>query len=69
MPREKIEEKFLGHVDTLDTLLAKSNWLVGGERSIADIAVASQLAEIARTSHLASEIANRKHVGDWLARN
>ena len=69
MPREKIEEKFLAHVDTLDTLLGSAKWLAGSERSIADIAVASQLAEIARTSHLAPDIAKRTHVSEWLARN
>jgi glutathione S-transferase len=58
MPRERVEEKFLGHVDTLETLLGARTWLVGDTRSIADIAVASQLAEIEK----------RARVVEWLDR-
>ena len=68
MPAKRVEEKFLAHVDALDTLLAKQPWLVGEARTIADIAVQSQLAEIARTSHLAGDIAKRAAVTAWLAR-
>jgi glutathione S-transferase len=68
MEQSRVEERFLGHVDALDTVLAASSWLVGDARTIADIAVASQLSEIVRTSHLAPEIAKREHVADWLAR-
>ena len=64
----RVEAKFLAHVDALETLLAASPWLVGDARSIADLAVQSQLAEIARTSHLAPELAKRTHVAAWLAR-
>jgi glutathione S-transferase len=62
----RVEEKFLEHVDALEALLATKPWLVGDERTIADIAVQSQLAEIARTSHLAPELAKRTHVTAWL---
>jgi len=68
LSRERVEAKFLAHLDSLDALLATRRWLVGDDRTIADIAVASQLAEIAHTSHLAPEIERRTHVGDWLAR-
>jgi len=68
MPAKRVEEKFLAHVDNLETLLAKQRWLVGDARSLADIAVQAQLAEIARTSHLADEIAKRPAVSAWLAR-
>ncbi len=68
MERARVEEKFLAHVDALDTLLGQQAWLVGAARSIADIAVASQLAEISRTSHLAPDIAKRAQVAAWLAR-
>jgi glutathione S-transferase len=68
MPPERVEQKLLGHVDTLDTLLGQRTWLVGDRRSIADIAVASQLAEIVRSSHLSPEIGKRAKLTEWLAR-
>jgi glutathione S-transferase len=68
MTRERVEQKLLGHVDTLETLLGHRRWLVGDSRTIADIAVASQLAEIVRSSHLAPEIEKRAKVIEWLAR-
>jgi glutathione S-transferase len=63
----RVEAKFLAHLDELNTLLTSRGWLVGDSQTIADIAVTSQLAEIARTSHLAPELAKRIHVSDWLA--
>ena len=66
---ERVEQRLLGHVDTLETLLGRRKWLVGDDRTIADIAVASQLAEIASGSHLAPEIARRAKVTEWLSRN
>lgn len=69
MAPERVEQKLLGHVDTLEGLLARREWLVGDRRSIADIAVASQLAEILRSSHLAPEIRKRPRVTEWLARS
>jgi glutathione S-transferase len=67
LPREKVEAKFVSHLDAIETVLASRRWLVGDTRSIADIAVQSQLAEIARTSHLAPEIDGRPHLRTWLA--
>jgi glutathione S-transferase len=68
MSRERVEQKFLGHIDSLEALLADRRWLVGDDRTIADIAVASQLHEIVRTSHMAPEVAKRTRVTEWLAR-
>jgi len=68
MTKERVEQKLLGHVDTLETLLGRRQWLVGDSRTIADIAVASQLAEIMSGSHLAPEIGKRAKVTEWLAR-
>jgi len=67
LPRDKVEAKFVAHLDAIETVLASRRWLVGDARSIADIAVQSQLAEIARTSHLAPEIDGRPHVRTWLS--
>ena len=68
LTRERVEQKLVAHLDALETVLSGQRWLVGGERTIADIAVASQLAEIVRTSHVAAEIKRRAHIDEWLAR-
>lgn len=68
MPLERVEQKLLEHVDMLETLLTRRRWLVGDDRTIADIAVASQLAEIMRSSHLAPQIGKRAKLAEWLAR-
>jgi glutathione S-transferase len=68
LSQQQVEQKLLGHVDTLETLLADREWLAGSELSIADIAVASQLHEIVRTSHMADQIKSRKRVTSWLDR-
>lgn len=68
LPNERVEQRLLGHVDMLETLLGNRRWLVGDDRTIADIAVASQLAEIMRSSHLAPELGRRAKVAEWLAR-
>jgi glutathione S-transferase len=64
----QVEHRFLSHLDALELVLTKKRWLVGDACTIADIAVGSQLAEVVRTSHLASEVTKRTHVGDWLAK-
>jgi glutathione S-transferase len=69
MPLERVEQKLLEHVDMLEALLARRRWLVGDDRTIADIAVAAQLAEILRSSHLAPQISQRAKLAEWLARN
>lgn len=69
LPTERVEQRLLGHVDTLETLLGRRRWLVGDARTIADIAVASQLAEIISASHLAPQIKRREKVMEWLSRN
>ncbi|MBS1121436.1 MAG: glutathione S-transferase family protein [Deltaproteobacteria bacterium] len=68
MTPERVEARLVDHLDALEVLLGQRRWLVGEDRSIADIAVGSQLAEITRTSHFAPEVARREHVSEWLAR-
>jgi glutathione S-transferase len=68
LTKERVEQRLLGHVDMLETLLGKQRWLVGDGRTIADIAVASQLSEIMRSSHLGPEIERRAKVAEWLGR-
>ncbi|MCA9641666.1 MAG: glutathione S-transferase family protein [Myxococcales bacterium] len=67
-PRETVLANFREHLDTLDTRLMLSPWLVGESPSIADIAVAAQLDEVLRTSPLADEIRALPRVGPWLER-
>jgi glutathione S-transferase len=66
MSPERVEQRFFEHLDGLETILGGRAWLVGGARTIADIAVQSQLAEIVRTSHLAQDIGRRTAVAAWL---
>ena len=68
MSRERVEAKFVGHLDALEVWLGDRRWLVGDQRSIADIAVGSQLHEIVRTSHMARDVASRGRVTEWLSR-
>jgi glutathione S-transferase len=66
MSAGEVEQRFAVHLDQLETILSARPWLVGDRRTIADIAVQSQLAEIVRTSHLAGDIHRRAAVTAWL---
>lgn len=65
---DTVTRQFFEHVDHLEGLLAENEWLVGERCTLADIAVVSQLAEVKRTSHLASRFDNYPAVSAWLAR-
>jgi glutathione S-transferase len=67
-PREEVEAKFNEHLDGLELLLAKKDFLVGGGPTIADISVAAQLDEMIRTSKIRDTILTRTKVRDWMAR-
>jgi glutathione S-transferase len=67
MPRDRVVAKFCEHLDQLEAILGKQAFLVGDARTIADIAVQSQLAEVQRTSALASDIGKRPALARWLA--
>jgi glutathione S-transferase len=67
--REEVERRLLAHLDHLEGHLAGREHLACPRASIADIAVASQLAEIQRTSTLADRIADgRPALAAWLER-
>lgn len=68
MAPAQVEARVREHLDALDAVLAAQRWLVGDARTIADVAVTSQLAEMVRTSHLAAEITERSRIQDWLTR-
>ena len=66
----ELEGMVCEHLDAIAGMLADDRqWLVGDRQSIADIALAAQLGEFARTSRLADAIEARPQLADWLARN
>jgi len=67
-PKAQVETDFITLMDQLDVSLTANKWLVGDSKTIADIAVASQLHEVMRTSHLTSELTSRPALFDWLNR-
>lgn len=68
-PREAVEAEFLRHLDRIETVLARGDWLVGEHQTIADIAVGSQLLEVLRTSdRLRPELLRRSRLAAWLER-
>lgn len=66
MDKVAVETRFSTLLQALDTQLAGREWLVGESKTLADIAVASQLHEILRTSHLAARIADSTNISRWL---
>ena len=67
-PKSYVETKFITLAEQLDITLSKQDWLVGETKSLADIAVASQLHEIKRTSHKANTLTALPFLNDWLNR-
>jgi glutathione S-transferase len=61
-----VEARFMLLLHSLDAQLAGRTWLVGEYKTLADIAIASQLNEIKRTSHLGAAFANNVNVHRWL---
>lgn len=62
-----VTAEFLRHLDRIDQVLSVTGWLVGKQKTIADMAVATQLAEIVRTSPLMrTQILSRTHIAAWL---
>ena len=68
LPLAQVRAQMMAHVASIDQMLAAGPWLVGGLKSIADIAVSAQIDEMVRTSSLAPRILEFSRVRDWLAR-
>ena len=64
--KASVEERFRLLLQSLDTQLRGRDWLIGTDKTLADIAVASQLHEILRTGHLAQDFAAAQEVSRWL---
>lgn len=69
-PRAEVERRFFAHLDHLEGRLAKRHHLAGPTASIADLAVASQIAEVRRTSTLGERVTEgRPALAGWLERH
>ncbi|EXE78976.1 glutathione S-transferase, C-terminal domain protein [Acinetobacter baumannii 83444] len=66
MKAENVEEEFIRHLDRIEQVLSQSEWLVGENQTIADIAVVAQLGEVIRTSKkFGKEILDRPFMAEW----
>ena len=69
MAQEDVEAEFRRHLDRIESVLAGGDWLVGPRKTIADIAVGSQLLEVLRTSdRMRPELLSRPRLAAWLER-
>ena len=64
-----VEAQLQKHLSALTATLEDGKWLVGAQRSIADIAVSAQLDELVRTSRHRDTILANAAINDWLKRN
>ena len=67
-PKQEVEDNFLALIEQLEVTLSSNEWLVGNSKTLADIAVASQLHEIKRTSHMKDALTSLPAVNRWLNR-
>lgn len=67
MAAADVDAEFSRHLDRIESVLPATGWLVGSDRTIADIAVGSQLAEVVRTSkRMGPLILSRPAIARWL---
>lgn len=67
MAASDVDAEFFRHLDRIALVLSSTGWLVGAEKTIADIAVATQLAEVVRTSdRMRGHILARPAIAQWL---
>jgi glutathione S-transferase len=68
MRAEDVVAEMIRHLDRIELVLSATPFLVGSQKTIADIAVATQLAEMVRTSaQMRTQILARPHLAAWLA--
>lgn len=67
MAKADIEAEFIRHLERIELVLSATGWLVGEQKTVADIAVASQLLEIVRTSKVwGAKINSYSNISDWI---
>lgn len=67
MAKADIEAEFIRHLERIELMLSATGWLVGEQKTIADIAVASQLLEIVRTSKVwGVKINSYSNISAWI---
>ncbi len=62
----EVEDRFKKLMDQLNAKLENRTWLVGESKTLADIAVAAQLQEILRTSHMAGYMRSLSNLNRWI---
>ncbi|MEE9901787.1 MAG: glutathione S-transferase family protein [Acinetobacter haemolyticus] len=67
MAKADIEAEFIRHLERIELVLNATGWLVGDQKTVADIAVASQLLEIVRTSKVwGAKINSYSNISAWI---
>ena len=67
MATQDIEAEFIRHLERIELVLAQTGWLVGEGKTLADIAVGSQLLEIVRTSKIwGTKIKAYPSIAQWI---
>lgn len=67
MAKADIEAEFIRHLERIELMLSATGWLVGEQKTVADIAVASQLLEIVRTSKMwGAKINSYSNISAWI---
>ena len=67
MAKADIEAEFIRHLERIELMLSATGWLVGEQKTVADIAVASQLLEIVRTSKMwGAKINSYSNIAAWI---
>ena len=67
MATQDIEAEFIRHLERIELVLAQTGWLVGEGKTLADIAVGSQLLEIVRTSKIwGAKIKAYPSIAQWI---
>lgn len=67
MAKQDIEAEFTRHLERMELVLAQTGWLVGEGKTLADIAVGSQLLEIVRTSKIwGTKIKAYPSIAQWI---
>lgn len=63
-----IEKEFIGLLKQVDQILSEQEFIAGEKISIADFALAGQLNEVLRTSHLKDQLMQMPNLSPWLSR-